>query len=217
MGLTLCLAVLALAGTTSASSVGVNNFSSSGGSSASGGSVTPSCSGCWWEGRGFSGTDPCSGNGWVVNIDPFNPAQNAWGEPGLGLGAVLWPPRWPTPAIELTIFFFGLPPGVTVNPLPVPTGPYGYDDSTSFSNVSAGILWNRYLWPDFADFYSPSVGADLYPGQEYFVNVVFTGPVDPTTFGFQAFWTVTPEPATLVMFGTGLLGLGGVIRRRLGK
>ena len=108
-----------------------------------------------------------------------------------------------------------------------------YDDVTvSFGEMINGIIDvgsggpdTVYLYPDGVGFPFPGVGEDFYGG-----NQVWTGDPNHPTFvpGIYTnydeigdYVEVTqvpspiPEPATFMMLGMGLLGVMGVVRRRL--
>src|SRR5262249_41191776 len=95
-----------------------------------------------FSGSGTSGTisTPPGSVSWTLVTDPLNPAQDVWGIPGIGLGSLGWPGSGTE--TQFTITFTGLPAGVVINPLPVPT-PGGFTDATRFEVEGPSTLWTR--------------------------------------------------------------------------
>jgi hypothetical protein len=168
-----------------------------------------------FSGSGSSGTisTPPGSVSWSLLVDPINPAQDAWGIPGLGAGVVAWPGSGTES--EFVITFTGLPSGVVINPLPLPT-PGGFTDATRFEvdAPNGPHLWDRTISADglSVDFVAPP-GAALTPGEPFFVNVVFTGHTGGSVTFTGAFDPV-PEPTSMALVGVGLAGLVGYAWRR---
>lgn len=168
-------------------------------------------------GGGASGTDPL-GHVWVA----ANLPAPAWGEPGLGAGTISFNPGGLTLGdgrAYATQFDFVLLLGTAgvIDQTP-PAGAVGFELTTRFSaDTGAGFqLWNAtFLSPQQVRFTAPSFAARLTPGDSFFVNVVFTQPVNTQTFAFAGLWSnsVVPEPATWALLITGF-GLVGVAARR---
>ena len=82
-------------------------------------------------------------------------------------------------------------------------------DTSEFLNLSGtGILTLTGYAPTLATFSSDST--DSNNGYGIGTGASSTFGIDITSLGESA----TPEPSTLVMFGTGLLGLAGMLRRK---
>jgi hypothetical protein len=166
--------------------------------------------------------------GVATGLDPLgetftaaNTFGAAWGEPGLGLGTLIFNPAsisnskgdW---ANEFDfIFLKGVTGSIDQTPA---SGPGGFEVTTRFS--TGGVLWT----PTFlnggheVDFIAPA-GVRINPGDSFFVNVVFTGPVNANRFSFAGLWTdenAVPEPATwaLMIGGFGLAGVALRARRK---
>jgi len=164
----------------------------------------------YWEIRsgmspGNGGTLIASGVGSYLNgtAQAFYNGQNGFGLYGF---------TWETDGLSVH-----LNPGqYWIEDTPVSYHGYGltYESTTSYSgcvNCSAHQDNNAY-WN------SPLQGYNWVPPSQIcgtapsFACNNFSFGVGGTSGG-----QVTPEPASLMLFGSGLLGLGGVIRRRLGK
>jgi hypothetical protein len=159
-----------------------------------------------WGGTGTSGTDPF-GHAWLVNTGLGG--KLFWGIPGLGAGTELWA----GPGTLASLTFTVNTPGLTVDPNPVPTGPGGFDESTRFSNTSAGALWDRSIGGSTVTFSAATLASLLEIGQGFFVNVGFIGQTT-LPFDFTVTYVTVPEPGTLGLIGVAIAFAGLTLRRR---
>jgi hypothetical protein len=163
-------------------------------------------------GIGATGAD-VYGNTWSWNNNGPGGAS-AWGIPGLLSGTL----TWKGPATSDFDIVFGtketLMPAIDLTPTPG-NSPGGSYLTTRFSNVSAGALWNMVsVSPTEVQFFAPNAAAALVAGDTFFVNIVLTGPIDPTKVGFVATYSPVPLPPALLLFAPGVAGLAA-IRKRL--
>ena len=171
-----------------------------------------------WSGSGSDGLDPF-GEHWEARNDRVAAGCvgcGSWGIPGLGSGTR--PFTGPYTFTDFHISFSGLPSGVTLNAAPATSG-FGYDETTRFSvspfSADTSTLWVRFMFDDSVSFVAADPGTYLFPGRPFFVNVTFTGPINPDRLRFEAAWTTfVPEPTMTALLGLGLAAIGLVRRRR---
>jgi len=153
-----------------------------------------------------SGVSP--GNGGTLLYSGLSPASQAYynGQNGFGLYGFTW---------ETDGLNIHLNPGqywISDTPISYLGNGLTYESTTSGAgcvNCSAHQANNAYFNSSgFGYYFAPTsaVCTSFAPCSNFSFGV-----------GGSSGGQVTPEPASLMLFGSGLLGLGGVIRRRLGK
>src|ERR1035441_9165369 len=133
-----------------------------------------------------------------------------------------WPgqpaPLWVSPtSLDKSTLTFDLAAGIAIDPLNLGTtcngGPFG---GTAFCASPYSQPWNvTTLTADSITFTALPGGDLLINGDPFFVNIFFTGG-DPNGASFSGDWvTPVPEPSGFVLFGSGIVALAGVFRRKL--
>ena len=169
-----------------------------------------------------AGNIPFSGPGPSRTVDPgqpfsfdlngvtFDPVR---GIPGVG--AALSVSSEPT--IDQSMIAFNLPSEIAVDPLNLGTtcngGPYGGTVSCASPYPQP---WNVTTLATTSVTFTALPGGDLVMnGDLYFASASFTsGYPNVASFNGDAV-TPVPESSSLVLLGTGILGLAGVFRRKL--
>jgi hypothetical protein len=169
-----------------------------------------------------AGNIPFSGSGSSGVVNPGQPfAYNSdggvfepdWGIPGVNNGLS----DWNGPTVSQFTITFDLTPGIAVDPLNLGTtcngGSFG---GTVFCASPFSQPWNvTTLTTDSITFTALPGGDLLINGDPFFVNIFFTGG-DPNGASFSGDWvTPVPEPSGITLFGSAILGLAGVFRRKL--
>jgi hypothetical protein len=147
-----------------------------------------------------------------------------WGSPGVGFGLV--PYGESTPASDFEITFSGF----TVDSSQI--GLSGLSDPCQGSEGGGTVFCgfsgvNLLPWtpvfnaatPNTIAFFAPA-GVTLNPGETYFTNIFLEGRTLPESVSFTGAWTggdAVPEPATLLLFGSGLVAVGSRLRQRRTK
>lgn len=160
----------------------------------------------------------------ATGVDPLGNAWDAsgmhWGEPGFLEGTIFFNPLMVSNnnGNYATSFSFTFLKGVggTIDQTPSFT-PFGAGPETRFSNLTDGVAWLVSYSGKTVTFTAPNMAAKLDPGDEFFVNVWFTGLVDPTRFSFAGLWDDAkvgnvPEPASWALMLGGFGMLGGAMR-----
>jgi hypothetical protein len=165
-------------------------------------------------GGAATGTDPL-GNSWVAS----NASAPSWGEPGLGLGVLSFNSanvnnNFGTYATRFSFIFLE---GVAGHVVQSATNNF-FD--TRFEDVTTGQFWTKtYVGSDKVVFEAPT-GSKISKGDQFFVNVAFSGPVNTNKFSFAGLWSDAslgvPEPATwaMMLMGFGLIGVTARRQRR---
>jgi PEP-CTERM motif len=174
-----------------------------------------------FSGSGTSGT-VAPGVSFSYDADGAE-VEGDWGIPGVSAGTLGWPSGYGTATdFEITFNFPTSPAGVpptAIDPAQIAIGNAAgcEGESTGGTTFCAG----PYNSPWIADLISSntieffaSPGDALTPGDSFFVNIFFSGP-DPSGASFCGSWSEseTPEPSSLLLLGTGLLGLGPFVRK----
>ena len=167
-------------------------------------------------GGAATGTDPLGGT-WIAT----NTQAPSWGEPGLGSGVLAFNTggvnnSFGTYANRFSfIFLEGVSGAIDQTPA---SGIGGNESTTRFVDVTTGTLWlTQFVGNNKVVFTAPT-GSRINEGDQFFVNVVFTGPVDTDKFSFAGLWTDAaagvPEPATWAMMLAGFGLIGATTRRQ---
>ena len=135
------------------------------------------------------------------------------GYPGLGNGNTTW--NGPANTTDFDIVFgngFTLPTGAAIDFTKAPSDFLATRFVIVNESTALFTPWSVVaVSPTEVEFFAPA-GAALNPGDNFFVNVMFTKAVDPTTVGFIASYSSSPVPLppSVLLMAPGLLGLVGL-------
>ena len=176
--------------------------------------VTPAAAVVVPFGGTINGADPL-GHAWVTS-------STHWGEPGFLAGNEAFNSGNMVSGAGnyATSFSFTFLKGVdgTIDQTPSFT-PFGAGPETRFTNLTDGVAWLVSYADGNVTFTAPNMAAKLDPGDLFFVNVKFTGFVDPLRFSFAGLWDdapvrSVPELGTWATLATGFGMLGMALRSR---
>jgi len=165
-------------------------------------------------GGAATGTDPL-GNSWAAS-------GSHWGEPGFLAGSEAFntPLVWSGSGTYATSFSFTFLKGVSgaIDLTPSFT-PFGSGPETRFTNLTDGVAWLVSFSEGNVTFTAPNMAAKLDAGDLFFVNVQFTGLIDPVRFSFAGLWDDAkvpdvPEPTSWAIMTMGFGILGGALRSK---
>lgn len=171
---------------------------------------------------GVAGVIPFSGSGSSGVVSPGQPfAYNFdggvfepdWGIPGVANGVS----DWNGPTIDQFAITFDPAVGISLDPLNLGTACNGgsYDGDVFCASPFSQTWRVTTLSTDSITFTALPGGDLLINADPLSVNVFFTGG-DFNGASFSGDWvTPVPEPGGIVLFGSAILGLAGIFRRKL--
>jgi hypothetical protein len=138
-----------------------------------------------------------------------------FGIPGVGNGLA----TWEGPTVTSFEIIFNLPAGVVIDPAMVEQGQTGDcvggpAGGTAFCAQPYTTPWTAQLIGTNELVFTATPGNYLTSGDPFFLNIFFSGG-DPNGASFSgAFSYSTPEPSSILLLGSGLLGTVTFLRRR---
>ena len=153
----------------------------------------------------------------------YSASGTHWGEPGYLNGTLTFNPLLVSNSAGsyATSFSFTWLKGVSGSIDQTPSSsPFGSGPETRFSNLADGVAWLVTYDDKTVTFTAPTMASKLDVGDQFFVNVAFTGAIDPLRFSFAGLWddadvgSPAPEPASWAMMLVGFGAIGAATRSR---